>query len=174
MSAEQKDAVHLTENGRAEAESLGRRLGTGVAVMSSPVLRAVRTAAAVARGAGINEQSLTRLDSLVDFRIADLDTYELVKSRLGWSGLMRAWMDGSLMPEILAPCDHVVRRAIRDVALAAERANTRRAVAVTHDFVIMAFLATLRGVRTTAVPYLAGVFVEYDEIASWSRGEVLA
>lgn len=173
LSAEQKDAVHLTENGHTEAESLGRRLGTGVAVMSSPVLRAVQTAEAVARGAGIDDQSLTRLDSLVDFRIADLDTYELVKARLGWAGLMRAWMDGSLLPGILVPCDQVVRRAIRDVALSAERAHTRRAVAVTHDFVIMAFLATLRGVRTTAVPYLAGVFVQHEEITSWTRGEVL-
>lgn len=83
-------------------------------------------------------------------------------------------MDGSLMPGILVPCDHVARRAIRDVALAAERAHTRRAVAVTHDFVIMAFLAMLRGVRTTAVQYLAGVFVQHDEIALWIRGEVRA
>jgi broad specificity phosphatase PhoE/glycosyltransferase involved in cell wall biosynthesis/SAM-dependent methyltransferase len=174
LSAEQKDAVHLTESGHAEAESLGRRLGTGVHVMSSPVLRAVQTAEAVARGARVDDQSPSTLDSLVDFRIASLDTHELVKARLGWAGLMRAWMDGSLMPGILVPCDHVARRAIRDVALAAERAHTRRAVAVTHDFVIMAFLATLRGVRTTAVPYLAGVFVQHDEIALWIRGEVRA
>lgn len=172
LSAAQKDAVHLTENGHAEAESLGRRLGTGVAVMSSPVLRAVQTAEAVARGAGIDEQSLTRLDSLVDFRIAGLDTYELVKARLGWAGLMRAWMDGSLMPGILVPCDQVVRRAVRDAASAMDGTNTSRAVAVTHDFVIMAFLASLRGIRTMAVPYLAGVFVQHDEITSWIHGEV--
>ncbi|GIK54141.1 MAG: hypothetical protein BroJett014_31140 [Planctomycetota bacterium] len=172
LSAEQKDAVHLTENGHAEAESLGRRLGRGVAVMSSPVLRAVQTAEAVARGAGVDVQSPTRLDSLVDFRVADLDDYELVKDRLGWAGLMRAWMDGSLMPGILVPCDQVVQRAIRDVVAAADRTNARRMVAVTHDFVIMAFLASLRGVRTTAVPYLAGVFVPHDEAATWARGEV--
>ncbi len=42
LSAEQKDAVHLTANGHKEAESLGSRLGRGVAFMSSPVLRPCR------------------------------------------------------------------------------------------------------------------------------------
>jgi broad specificity phosphatase PhoE/SAM-dependent methyltransferase len=172
LSAEQKDAVHLTANGHEEAESLGRRLGRGVSFMSSPVLRAVQTAKAVAHGAGSDEQSLTILDSLVDFRVADRDVYELVKARLGWADLMGAWMDGSLMPGVLVPCDQLVRRAIRDVSAAARLTSARRVVAVTHDFVIMAFLASLRGIRTTAVPYLAGVFVPYDEIDAWTCEEV--
>jgi broad specificity phosphatase PhoE len=172
LNAEQKDAVHLTANGHEEAEALGRRLGSGVAFVSSPVLRAVQTAKAVARGAGRDEQSLTVLDSLVDFRVADRDVYELVKARLGWAGLMEAWMDGSLMPGVLVPCDELVRRAIRDVSAVARRTSDRRVVAVTHDFFIMACLASLRGVRTTAVPYLAGVFVPDDEIDAWTRGEV--
>lgn len=172
LSADQKDAVHLTANGHEEAEALGRRLGSGVALVSSPVLRAVQTAKAVARGASRDEQSLTVLDSLVDFRVADRDVYELVKARLGWAGLMEAWMDGSLMPGVLVPCDQLVLRAIRDVSASARRTNDRRVVAVTHDFFIMAFLASLRGVRTTAVPYLAGVFVPDDEIDAWTRGEV--
>ncbi|GJQ28712.1 MAG: hypothetical protein HBSAPP03_05960 [Phycisphaerae bacterium] len=172
LSAEQKDAVHLTENGHGEAELLGRRLGRDIALMSSPVLRAVQTAKAVARGAGADELPPEVLDSLVDFRLADLATYELVKARLGWAGLMRAWMDGSLMPGILVPCDQVVQHAIRDVLAAADRTNARRMVAVTHDFIIMALLASLRGICTTAVPYLAGVFVPHNEAATWARGEV--
>lgn len=172
LSAEQKDAVHLTENGHGEAELLGRRLGREISVMSSPVLRAVQTAKAVARGAGADELPPEVLDSLVDFRLADLATYELVKARLGWAGLMRAWMDGSLMPGILVPCDQVVQRAIRDLVAAADRTNARQVVAVTHDFVIMALLASLRGIRTAAVPYLAGVFVPHNEATTWARGEV--
>jgi len=81
-------------------------------------------------------------------------------------------MDGSLMPGVLMPCDQLVLRAIRDVSASACRTNDRRVVAVTHDFFIMACLASLRGVRTTAVPYLAGVFVPDDEIDAWTRGEV--
>lgn len=172
LSAEQKDAVQLTQNGHGEAESLGRRLGRGVVFMSSPVLRAVQTAKAVAHGAGSEGQSPTMFDSLVDFRVADRDVYELAKARLGWAGLMRAWMDGSLMPGILVPCEQLVQRAIRDIAAAARWTSDHRVVAVTHDFFVMALLASLRGVRTTAVPYLAGVFVQNDEVVMWMRGEV--
>lgn len=174
LSAEQKDAVHLTANGHKEAESLGSRLGRGVAFMSSPVLRAVQTAKAIARGAGSDEQSVIALDSLVDFRAADRDLYELVKARLGWAGLMGAWMDGSLMPGVLVPCDQLVQRAIRDLSSAARRMGAHRAVAVTHDFFIMAALASLRGVRVTAVPYLGGVFVPCDEVDHWTCEEVRA
>jgi broad specificity phosphatase PhoE len=85
---------------------------------------------------------------------------------------MEAWMDGSLMPGVLVPCDELVRRANRDVSAVARRTSDRRVVAVTHDFIIMAFLAPVRGVRITAVPCLGGVFVPYDEIDAWTRGEV--
>ena len=86
--------------------------------------------------------------------------------------LMEAWMDGSLAPGVIVPCDQLVRRAIRDVSAAARQMGARRVVAVTHDFFIMAILAALRGVRTTAVPFLAGAFVPYDEIDAWTREEV--
>jgi hypothetical protein len=106
------------------------------------------------------------LESLVNFRIADTQTYDLVKSRLGWDGLMSAWMDGSLADGTLIPCHTVAFTAIRDVFAGASITGQPRIVAVTHDFVIMALSASLRGVRTTAVPYLAGVFVSLDDARS--------
>ncbi|MBY0312061.1 MAG: glycosyltransferase [Phycisphaerales bacterium] len=166
LNAEQKDAVHLTENGHSEASSLGQRLGQGIRMVSSPVLRAVQTAAAIATAVGIPSSEASTLDSLVKFRIADTQTYGIVKSRLGWGGLMSAWMDGSLPDGVLIPCHVVALNAIRDVLAVAGDSCQPRIVAVTHDFVIMALLASLRGVRTTAVPYLGGVFVNRDDARS--------
>lgn len=163
LDAEQKDAVHLTANGQVEAVALGRRLGAGLQVFSSPVLRAVQTAAAIATATDSAHPDVRTLESLVNFRIADTNTYDQVKARLGWAGLMSCWMDGSIADGILIPCHGVAFAAIRDVRSVADVTVGSRVVAVTHDFVIMALLASLRGVRTTAVPYLGGVMVSFDE-----------
>lgn len=171
LSAEQKDAVHLTENGHNEASALGRRLGCGLQITSSPVLRAVQTARAIAAAAGIPHSNVNALDSLVNFRIADAQAYDLVKSRLSWAGMMFAWMDGSLADGVLIPCHTVAFTAIRDVLEVARGSAQPRIVAVTHDFVIMALLAALRGVRTTSVPYLGGVFVSTEDACSVSALE---
>ena len=50
------------------------------------------------------------------------------------------------------------------------RAIAVRIVALTHDFIVIALLAALRGERVTAVPYLGGVFVPRDEVARFLGG----
>lgn len=173
LDAVQRDAVKLTDQGRDTALRLGRVLGNGVLIASSPVRRAVETAAAIAEAVGVSKSEVRRIDALVNFRIADTDAYETVKRRLGWAGLMTAWMDGSLDRGILIPCHDFARLAI-DAALAAgETAGRSRVVAVTHDFMIMALMASLRGVRVTAVPYLGGVFVGLDEAQTMRKPEII-
>jgi broad specificity phosphatase PhoE len=169
----EKDAVRLTDQGRNAALRLGKALGSEVLLASSPVLRAVETAAAIAEAMGVSEAEVRQIDALVNFRIADTDAYELVKRRLGWTGLMTAWMDGSLDRDILIPCHDVARSAIDAALTAAEAAGRSRVVAITHDFMIMALLASLRGVRVTAVPYLGGVFVSLDEAQIMRKMEVI-
>jgi broad specificity phosphatase PhoE len=171
LNAEQKDAVHITEKGRSEAVALGRRLGHGIHIVSSPVLRAVQTAAAIASGVDNPHQGTKEFESLVKFRLADTQTYDRVKARLGWAGLMSAWMDGSLFDGILIPCHTVASTAVRDILAVTCVSSRPQVVAVTHDFVIMALLASLRGVRTTAVPYLGGVFVSAGDARSMAAEE---
>lgn len=163
LTSAAKDGVKLTDNGRLDAARLGKVIGSGALVLSSPVLRAVQTATAIAEGAGLASTDVPTLDALVHFRIADAETYESVKRRLGWSGMMLTWMDGSLAPGILIPCHEVVHAAITGAVTAGTAAGRARIIAVTHDFMIMALLACLRGARATSVPYLGGVFVELEE-----------
>lgn len=163
LSHQQRDAVRLTEHGRAQAAALGRRLGPGLDLVSSPLLRAMETAHALASAAGGRASVVRGLPCLLEFIQADRSVYEAVKSRLSWAGLMHAWMDGSIDPGVLIPCADFAVNAVREVA-AAGRPDGGRIVAVSHDFLIMASLATFRGVRTTAVPYLGGLFLSADEV----------
>ena len=171
LDSEQRDAVQLTANGREQAVALGRRLGDDIEVVSSPVLRAVQTAVAIAEHAAPTLREPRKFGSLVDFRIVDSRSYQLVKDRLGWKGLVSAWMDGSLAPGILIPCHALVRAAVRDVVAVSRDRDNPKVVAVTHDFVIMALLESLHGVRTTAVPYLGGVFIDSRTAASMAAEE---
>ncbi len=169
LNMAERDAVPLTGPGRATAVSLGQACGRPLHVVSSPVPRSRETAEAILDGAGLASADLRTLDELVHFRIADDVLYEAVKGRLGWSGMMAAWLDGSLPPGILKPCHEVAAVAISAVRSVAEG---DRVVAVTHDFLILAIMAALHGVRTKAVPYLAGVFVTREEAESFLDGEV--
>jgi len=156
MSSEARDAVSLTSKGRVDAHKLGMVMRGCGDVVSSPVRRSVETAEAIAIGAGIASGQICCIDELAEFSLADKETYEAIKRRLGWAGMMAAWVDGSLPPGILMPCDEVAHRTLRAML---PTTGSPRLVAVTHDFLVIALLAALRGVRVTAVPYLSGLFV---------------
>ncbi|MFN6192680.1 MAG: hypothetical protein ACK5BN_02515, partial [Planctomycetota bacterium] len=79
----------------------------------------------------------------------------------GWSGkIADQRVDEALPGGVLQPCEIVARAAIQALLRACGPA---RVVAITHDFVVIALLAALRGERVTAVPYLGGVFVSLQE-----------
>ncbi len=160
LTEREKHEVSLTPRGRDEARALGRQFGSAVRLASSPVPRAVETAAALAEGAGIEAGSIVHLAELKLFLASGPEHYEDVKRRLGWTELMATWADGALPGGVLQPCEVVARAAIEGLLRAC---GPTRVVAVTHDFVVIALLAALRGERVTAVPYLGGLFVSLQE-----------
>jgi broad specificity phosphatase PhoE len=168
LSSSERDAVRLTETGRAAAFALGKKLGGCSGFVSSPMLRSVQTAAAIAEGANLGLVDVHRLQALVDFRVSDVDVFEAAKRRLGWAGMMAAWIDGSLPPNVLMPCETLARNALQSVFAASQQP---RIVAVTHDYLIIALLTVLRGVRETAVPYLSGLFVSSQEARTLLEGD---
>jgi broad specificity phosphatase PhoE len=131
-----------------------------VRLASSSVPRAIETASAVAEGAGIEPTAILEVPELKLFLASGPEHYEDVKRRLGWTELMATWADGSLPSGVLQPCEMIARQAIEALMRAF---GSDRVVAVTHDFVVIALLAALRGERVTAVPYLGGLFVSLKE-----------
>lgn len=171
LTAQQKHEVSLTPQGREAATELGRRVGPVVRIACSLVPRAVETAEAIAAGAGLDPRELVQTPHLMRFLATDAEHYEAVKRRLGWTELMASWMDGSLPRGILVPCEEVARTALE--ALIAVP-GSRGVVAVTHDFLVMALFASLRGERPTSIPYLGGLLVSRQEAERFLAVEVLA
>lgn len=160
LSEAEKHAVEITSEGREMARRLGKRLGKGIWVLSSPVPRALRTAAAIIESSGARAIEPCVLDALAEFRLADQQQYDRIKSRLGWGGLMAAWMDGSLPPGLLRSCHQVARAAVGESFRVLDRVGAGQAVAVSHDFVIMSLAEAIHGHRCTQVPYLGGIVVD--------------
>jgi broad specificity phosphatase PhoE len=171
LTNQQKHEVSLTARGREMARELGQRVGHSIRLASSPVPRSLETAESIAAGAGLDPRSIMQSPSLMRFLATGPEHYDEVKRRLGWTGLMASWMDGSLPNGILVPCEQVTRQALEAVLAAP---GTPGVVAVTHDFLVMALLAALRGERPTAIPYLAGLLVSRKEVERFLGTEVLA
>jgi broad specificity phosphatase PhoE len=171
LTNQQKHEVTLTTRGREMARELGQRVGQAVRLASSPLPRSLETAQSIAAGAGLDSGSILRTPHLMRFLATGPEHYDEVKRRLGWTGLMASWMDGSLPQGILMPCEQVARQALEAMLSAP---GTRGVIAVTHDFLVMALLAALRGERPTSVPYLAGLLVSRKEAERVLGSEVLA
>jgi broad specificity phosphatase PhoE len=171
LTNQQKHEVALTALGREMARELGQRVGQAARLASSPVPRALETAESIAAGAGLDPGSILQTPNLMRFLATGPEHYNEVKRRLGWTGLMASWMDGSLPDGILVPCQQVARQALEAVSGVP---GTRGVIAVTHDFLVMALLAALRGERPTSVPYLGGLLVSRKEAERFLGSEVLA
>jgi broad specificity phosphatase PhoE len=171
LTAQQKHEVSLTARGRQMATELGQRVGPSVRLASSSVPRAIETAEAIALGAGLDSAAILQTPSLMQFLSTRPEHYEEVKRRLGWTELMASWMDGSLPGGVLVPCEQVARQVL-EALLGGPGAPG--IVAVTHDFLVMALLASLRGERPTSIPYLGGLLVSRREAERFLGVEVLA
>jgi broad specificity phosphatase PhoE len=171
LTAQQKHELSLTGRGREMAAGLGQRVGPSVRLASSSVPRAIETAEAIALGAGLDPAAILQTQYLMRFLATRPEHYEEVKRRLGWTELMASWMHGSLPRGVLVPCEQVARQALQGV-LGAPGAHG--IVAVTHDFLVMALFAALRGERPTSIPYLGGLLVSRHEAELFLGTEVLA
>jgi broad specificity phosphatase PhoE len=171
LTAQQKHEVSLTARGRDTAAELGRCAGPSVRLVCSTVPRAIETAEAIASGAGVDPAAILQTPHLMRFLATEPDHYEEVKRRLGWTELMASWMDGSLPRGVLVPCEQVSRHALEAVL---SSPGAHGVVAVTHDFLVMALLASLRGERPTSIPYLGGLLVSREEAERFLGTGVLA
>ncbi len=171
LTAQQKHEVSLTTRGREAATEIGRRVGPAVRIASSLVPRAVETAEAIAAGAGLDPRDLVQTPHLMRFLATDTEHYEAAKRRLGWTELMASWMDGSLPQGVLVPCEELARTALETVIAIP---GSLGVVAVTHDFLVMALFASLRGERPTSIPYLSGLLVSRQEAKRFLDAGVLA
>jgi broad specificity phosphatase PhoE len=160
LSEQQKHDVALTARGREAANEVGRRVGPSIRLVTSPVPRSLETAEAIAVGAGLDPSVIMQMDQLKLFLVIEREHYDKVKRRLGWTELMQSWMDGSLPKGILLPCEQVARHVFKAML---GTPGTTGAIAVTHDFLVMALLAALRGERPTSIPYLTGLLVSRQE-----------
>jgi broad specificity phosphatase PhoE/glycosyltransferase involved in cell wall biosynthesis len=171
-SAQLQPHVALTVRGRRSAEALGRALGRRpFTLASSSVPRAMETAEAIASGAGLDPATIVHTLQLARFVAAGPERYADLKRRLGWTELMTMWMEGSLPRGILIPCEQAAREALEAVL---GPPGATPVVAVTHNFVVMALLAALRGERPKAVPYLGGLLVSRQEAERFVEATVLA
>ncbi|MBL8862835.1 MAG: glycosyltransferase [Planctomycetes bacterium] len=170
LTAQQKHEVSLTARGREMAAEFGRCVGRSVRLASSPVPRAMKTAEAIASGAGLDPAAIMQTPHLMQFRATGPEHYEEVKRRLGWTELMASWMDGSLPRGVLVPCEQVARQALASVL---GDPGVSGLVVVTHDFLVMALLSSLRGERPTSIPYLGGLLVSRQEAERFVGTEVL-
>ncbi|MBM3992180.1 MAG: glycosyltransferase, partial [Planctomycetes bacterium] len=160
LTAPQEQDVTLSAHGREMARTLGMLVKGHVRIACCPVPPAIETAEAIAAGAGIDPQEIMQTPRPMSLPTHEGEAYDEIRHRLGWTELMANWMDGSLPPGILVPCEQVAREAIRAMLTAPGCAGT---IAVTHDFVMLALLASLRGERPTSIPHLGGLLVSRRE-----------
>ena len=153
----------LSEVGRSDARRAAASLGTFDAVMSSPLLRAAETAAAIAEGIGVGpvltddrwmERSAGSWEGLTRPEIED-----------GWPGYLA---DG-LRPEDWEGDDLLIVRAQQALAeLWAEMSEAQVAI-VSHSGLIMAMERHL-GEPSGRLPNLGGRWLRGDGPDRWQLG----
>lgn len=151
-----RDGVRLTAEGREATARLAQNLSPE-RIATSPIQRAVETGTIISE---ISRQPGPMiLEDLLHFKGPDGDQLVFLKERMGWNGVMIAWMNGLIPPSVLLPCEIVTQNALN----ASLSCGSDKIISVTHDFVIMAILAAIRGERLTKIPYLGAVWVSPDE-----------
>ena len=167
LTSEQKLAAPLTEAGRRSSTALGARIGNGAVLATSPVPRAIETASCIAQVWGPANHPLEVCGSLDKSDILDHEACASIRKRLGWAGLLNAWLDGSLPRGILPPCAQVACNALSELAAVQNEHSCQRLLAMTHDSVISVLLEALRGERRLGIPYLGGILIEWQEITEF-------
>ena len=129
--------------------------------------RAIETASCIAQVWGPANHPLEVCGSLDKSDILDHEACASIRKRLGWAGLLNAWLDGSLPRGILPPCAQVACNALSELAAVQNEHSCQRLLAMTHDSVISVLLEALRGERRLGIPYLGGILIEWQEITEF-------
>ena len=139
----------LNETGRRQAECLREAL-TSVplaAVYASPLIRAVDTATSIAAAHG-NEVRIE--DDLIEMDIGEVEGLTFPELRKQFSALAQNW-GGADGPTFRMPGGErlvdVQRRAVDAIEALAARHQDETFCVVTHNFVILSFLASVLGIE---------------------------
>ena len=166
-----QEDVPLNETGLRQAEALGRALsGERLSVVyASPLVRASRTAEAIAKPYGLE---VVIEDGLIEMDVGEMDGLPFPDVREKFPGFIERWLgpEGSneRMPggeRLIDVCDRA------DVALSAivKRHEGERVCLVAHNFVILSLLTQLIGLELAGFRRLTQSVAAITRV-EWRRG----
>jgi broad specificity phosphatase PhoE len=139
----------LNETGRSQAESLREALG-GVpltAIYASPLVRAVDTATSIA---AVHGKEVQIEHGLVEMDIGEVEGLTFPELRKQYPALAQNW-GGADGPTFRMPGGErlvdVQNRALESIEAIAARHPGQTSCAVTHNFVILSYLASVLGIE---------------------------
>ncbi len=139
-------AAPLNERGRRQAAAVARALAADApfALYSSPLRRAVETADAIAKVAGVDAR---REDSLIEMDVGEMEGLDGDEMRRRFPEVMRAWRENAADTTLPGgeSLSEVQDRAWRTLWRLAVRHESDTVVAVTHNFVILSILCAALG-----------------------------
>ena len=146
-----QDDVALNETGLRQAEALGRALSEErlSVVYASPLVRAIRTAEAIAEPYGLE---VVIEDGLIEMDVGEMDGLPFADVREKFPGFIERWQGPEGPNERMPGGERLVDVCDRaDAALSAivKRHEGERVCLVSHNFVILSLLTQLMGLELT-------------------------
>jgi len=141
--------VPLNETGLHQAEALGRALSEErlTVVYASPLVRASRTAEAIAGPHGLD---VVIEDGLIEMDVGEMDGLPLADMREKFPGFLERWLGPEGSNEQMPGGERLAEVSERaSVALSAivKRHEGERVCLVSHNFVILSLLTQLMGLE---------------------------
>ncbi len=162
-----QEDVPLNETGQRQAEALGRALSGErlSAVYASPLVRASRTAEAIAKPYGLE---VVIEDGLIEMDVGEMDGMPFADVREKFPGFIERWLGPEGSNERMPGGERLVdvrERAGAALSAIVKRHQGGRVCLVSHNFVILSLLTQLMGLE------LAGFRRLSHSVAAISRVE---
>jgi broad specificity phosphatase PhoE len=166
-----QDDVALNETGLRQAEALGRALSEErlSVVYASPLVRASRTAEAIAKPHGLE---VVIEDGLIEMDVGEMDGLPFPAVREKFPGFIERWLGPDGPNERMPGGERLVDvRDRADAALSAivERHGDERVCLVSHNFVILSLLTQLMGLELAGFRRLSHSVAAITRV-EWRRG----
>ncbi|MCH8919595.1 MAG: histidine phosphatase family protein [Chloroflexi bacterium] len=144
-----QEDVPLNETGLRQAEALGRALSGErlTVVYASPLVRASRTAEAIAKPYGLE---VVIEDGLIEMDVGEMDGMPLADLREKFPGLIERWLGPEGSNERMPGGERLIdvrERAGAALSAIVERHEGERVCLVSHNFVILSLLTRLMGLE---------------------------
>ena len=166
-----QEDVPLNETGRHQAEALGRALeGERLSVIyASPLVRASRTAEAIAKPYGME---VVIDDGLIEMDVGEMDGLPFADVREQFPGFIERWLGPEGSNERMPGGERLVDvRDRADAALSAivKRHEGERVCLVSHNFVILSLLTQLMGLELAGFRRFSHSVAAITRV-EWRRG----